>query len=47
MIILFLLDASAVLALLKQETGYKKVEEVIAKSSCSSVNVSEVVTTQI
>ena len=38
-----LLDASAVLALLKQEKGHTVVEEILAKSCCSSVNVSEVI----
>ncbi|ABV78972.1 hypothetical protein A1I_03035 [Rickettsia bellii OSU 85-389] len=38
-----LLDTSAVITLLKKETGYKLIEEIIANSSISSVNLSELV----
>ncbi|MGX6960636.1 MAG: type II toxin-antitoxin system VapC family toxin [Rickettsia endosymbiont of Pentastiridius leporinus] len=38
-----LLDTSAVIALLKKESGYKLIEDVIASSSISSVNLSELV----
>jgi len=37
-----ILDASALLALIKQETGYKIVEELLGGIVMSSVNVSEV-----
>ncbi|WP_342267542.1 type II toxin-antitoxin system VapC family toxin [Candidatus Tisiphia endosymbiont of Empis tessellata] len=39
----FLLDTSAIIALLKQESGYKILEDVIASSALSSVNLSELV----
>lgn len=35
----FLLDTSAIIALLKQESGYKILEDVIASSALSSVNL--------
>ena len=38
-----LLDSSAIIALLKKEAGYKIIEDVIATSSMSSVNFSEVI----
>ena len=38
------MDASAVLALLNQETGYKLVEQHLPESMISTVNLSEVVT---
>jgi PIN domain nuclease of toxin-antitoxin system len=38
-----LLDASAVIALLKKEPGHEKLEELLATSSISAVNLSEVV----
>ena len=38
-----LLDASAILALIQGEPGYLILEDVIAHSICSSVNISEVV----
>src|ERR1044071_2301064 len=38
----YVLDASAVLALLNQETGYDKVEAVLADSVMSAVNLCEV-----
>lgn len=38
-----LLDTSALIALLKKEDGYKKVEEVLAHSAISSVNLAELV----
>lgn len=36
-----LLDTSAVIAILKKEPGYKILEDIIANSSISSVNLSE------
>lgn len=39
----YLLDTSAIIALLKKESGYKILEDVIAASSISSVNLSELV----
>lgn len=38
-----LLDTSAIIALLKKEPGYEILEDVIANSSMSSVNLSELV----
>ncbi len=38
-----ILDTSAVIALLKREPGYKLLEDIIASSSISSVNLSEFV----
>lgn len=38
-----LLDTSAVIALLKKEVGYEILEDIIASSSISSVNLSEFV----
>ncbi|MDG1437117.1 MAG: type II toxin-antitoxin system VapC family toxin [Rickettsiaceae bacterium] len=38
-----LLDTSALIALLKKEPGYKKVDEVVAHSAISSVNLCELV----
>ena len=38
-----LLDTSALIALLKKETGYEKVEHVLANSAISSVNLCEFV----
>lgn len=37
----YLLDTSVIIALLKKESGYKILEEVIASSAISSVNLSE------
>ncbi len=37
------LDASAVLALINQETGYKVVEKVISQAMISTVNLAEVI----
>jgi len=37
------LDTSAVIALLRRELGYKLLEDIIASSSISSVNLSEFV----
>lgn len=39
----FLLDSSALIALLKKESGYEMVADVIANSAISSVNLSELV----
>jgi PIN domain nuclease of toxin-antitoxin system len=39
----FLLDTSAIVALLKKEPGYKILEDIIANSAISSVNLSELV----
>ena len=39
----FLLDTSALIALLKKESGYEVIENVIASSTISSVNLSELV----
>lgn len=39
----FLLDTSAIIAWLKQESGYKILEDVIASSALSSVNLRELV----
>ena len=38
-----LLDTSAIIALLKKEPGYELLEEVIAHSAVSTVNLSELV----
>ena len=38
-----LFDASALLALIKKEPGYEQLEELLASSSISAVNLSEVV----
>jgi len=38
-----LLDTSAIIALLKKEPGYELLEEVIANSAVSTVNLSELV----
>lgn len=38
-----LLDTSALIALLKKEPGYKKVDDVLAHSAISSVNLCELV----
>ncbi|XVN43148.1 MAG: PIN domain-containing protein [Candidatus Rickettsia vulgarisii] len=38
-----LLDTSAIIALLKKEPGYEILEDVIANSAISSVNLSELV----
>ena len=38
-----LLDTSALIALLRKEPGYKKVDEVLAHSAISSVNLCELV----
>ena len=38
-----LLDTSALIALLKKELGYKKVDDVLAHSAISSVNLCELV----
>jgi ribonuclease VapC len=40
----FVLDSSAIIALLNQEPGAKRVEDVLAFSMVSSVNVAEVLT---
>ncbi|MDN3031143.1 MAG: hypothetical protein QMO91_07585 [Candidatus Tisiphia sp.] len=39
----YLLDTSAIIALLKKEPGYKILEDVIASSSIASINLSELV----
>ena len=39
-----LLDASAIIALVKRETGYEKVDAVLAKCSMSTVNFTEFIT---
>jgi len=39
-----ILDASAVLALLNQEAGYEKIEEVLSRAVISTVNFAEVLT---
>lgn len=39
----FLLDTSAVIALLNKEDGYREVENIFGNSSISSVNLSELV----
>ena len=39
-----ILDASAILALLNQEKGFEKVQEVLGSAIVSSVNLAEVVT---
>ncbi|WHA07574.1 type II toxin-antitoxin system VapC family toxin (plasmid) [Candidatus Megaera polyxenophila] len=39
----FLLDTSALIALLKKESGYEVIENVIASNAISSVNLSELV----
>ena len=39
----FLLDTSALIALLKKESGYEVIENVIASGAISSVNLSELV----
>jgi PIN domain nuclease of toxin-antitoxin system len=38
-----LLDTSALIALLKKEPGYEEIEDIIANSAISSVNLSELV----
>ena len=38
-----LLDTSALIALIKKEPGYQKIEEVLAYSAISSVNLCELV----
>jgi ribonuclease VapC len=43
----FVLDASAVLALLNQEAGADRVEQALASSIISSVNVTEILTRSI
>jgi PIN domain nuclease of toxin-antitoxin system len=40
-----LLDASAIIALIKQEDGYQEVDKVLATSAMSTVNLAELVTT--
>ena len=39
----FILDTSAIIAVLKKEKGYKVIEEIIGSSCISSVNLSELV----
>jgi len=39
----FVVDASALLALLNQENGYEQVEEILPQAIMSSVNLSEVI----
>jgi len=39
----YVLDASAILALLNQEPGYDRVAQVLDNSSVSAVNLSEVI----
>lgn len=39
----YVLDASSILALLNQETGYERVSQIISDSVISTVNLSEVI----
>ncbi len=40
----FVLDSSAILAVINLETGYVKVEPILRRSAASSVNIAEVLT---